>query len=270
MDSLSLLWDKAEGETVASVSSAENERFVDVPGARLWSAASGAGVPLVLFNGGPGCDDYLAPVARLIEDRCRVVRFEPRGCGRSTWDGNYDLETLLRDADAVRAAYGFERWIVSGHSAGPNAALAYALGDPTRVIGVIGIAGGKVVDDRSWSETYHQRRNDPGEDHGGNQYRADPAVNPQGNATWREYCRRPALFRELGALRAPCVFINGEKDIRPNWPTQQLAELIPNARYVEIPGAAHYIWLTHAKELQAELRVALAYVLGSERSIPRS
>jgi len=239
----------------------ELERFVTVPGASLWSAVSGRGVPLVLFNGGPGCDDYLAPVARLIEDRCTVVRFEPRGCGRSTWDGKYDLDTLVRDAEAIRVAYGFERWIVAGHSAGPNIALAYALRHPTRVLGVIGIAGGKVVDDRSWSEAYHQRRAERGEDHGGKQYHADPAVNPQGNASWREFCRRPSLFRELAELRAACVFIYAEQDVRPNWPTQQLAELIPKARYVEIPGAAHNIWLTHAAELGRELHGAVAYVL---------
>lgn len=251
--------------SVTSASGAEQEQFVTVAGASLWSVTSGAGTPLVLFNGGPGCDDYLAPVARLIEDRCRVVRFEPRGCGRSTWDGNYDLLTLLRDADALREAYGFERWIVAGHSAGPNVALAYALRNPERVIGVIGLAGGKVVDDRSWSETYRERRKDLGEDQGGKLFHADPAVNLQGNATWRAYCRRPALLRELSVLQVPCVLINGEKDIRPDWPTQQLAELIPLARYVEIPGAAHYLWITHEEELQVELREAVSYIVASGR-----
>lgn len=238
------------------------ERFVISEGARLWTTVSGAGIPTLFFNGGPGCDDYLEPVARLIDDRCRVVRFEPRGCGRSDWDGRYDLETLLRDAEAIRAAYGFERILLVGHSHGPNLALAYALRHPSRTIGVIGIAGGKVVDDRSWSAAYHERLAAVGEDLGGKVFRADPEVNRQGNASWRAYCRRPALFRELADLAVPCVFINAAEDIRPNWPTQQLAALIPNARYVEIAGAAHMIWLTHARELQQHLREALAFVTG--------
>src|SRR5262245_62518811 len=103
------------------------ERFVQVGEAHLWSTVSGAGTPVVCFNGGPGCDDYLEPVARLIDDRCRVVRFEPRGCGRSDWDGCYDVDTFLTDSEAVRQTYGYERWIVLGHSHGPNLALAYAL-----------------------------------------------------------------------------------------------------------------------------------------------
>ena len=37
---------------------------------------------MLMFNGGPGCDDYLGLVAEMIDDMCRVIRFEPRGCGR--------------------------------------------------------------------------------------------------------------------------------------------------------------------------------------------
>jgi proline iminopeptidase len=217
-------------------------------------------MPVLFFNGGPGCDDYLGPVADLIHDRCRVIRFEPRGCGRSDWDGHYDLDTLLSDAEALREAYACDRWLLLGHSYGPNLALAYALRHPSRTIGVIGIAGGKVIDDRSWSETYHQRLETVGEDLGGKHFSADPEVNRQGSAGWRAYCRRPSLFRDLAALEVPCVFINAEGDIRPNWPTQQLAALIPRARYVEIEGAAHMIWLTHAAELRAQLHAALDYI----------
>jgi proline iminopeptidase len=239
----------------------EDERFVESGDARLWSVATGSGTPLLMFNGGPGCDDYLGPLAELISDRCEVVRFEPRGCGRSAWDGRYDVETLLSDAEAIRHAYRFDKCIVAGHSAGPGLALAYSIRYPERVVGVIGVAGGKMVDDRQWSEVYRARLEAVGEDTGGKQFHADPDVNPRGNASWREYCRRPTLFRELADLKIPCVFINGGEDIRPNWPTQQLAELVPNARYIEIPGAAHTIWLSHADELRKGLRDAISYIL---------
>lgn len=237
------------------------ERFVDTGTARLWTTLSGSGTPVVCFNGGPGCDDYLEPVARLIDDICQVVRFEPRGCGRSDWDGNYDLETFLDDVEAVRGAYGFERWIVLGHSHGPNLALAYALRHPERARGIIGLAGGKVLNDRSWSATYHERLATIGEDLGGKVFKADPEVNTQGNAEWKVYCRRPGLFRDLADMTVPCVFINAEQDIRPNWPTRQLAALIPKARYEEIAGAAHTIWLTHADDLRVRVRAAVASIL---------
>jgi proline iminopeptidase len=234
-----------------------DEHYVTSADARLWSTVSGTGIPLLMFNGGPGCDDYLAPVAALIDDVARVIRFEPRGCGRSDWDGQYDLDTLLQDVEALRQAYGVQQWIVAGHSAGVDMALAYALRYPDKTVGLIGIAGGKVVDDRQWSATYHARLETVGEDCGGQEFSADPDVNRLGNASWRAFCRRPTLLRELATLPVPCVFINAAEDIRPNWPTQQLAELIPHGQYIEIAGAAHYVWLTHAPQLQLAMRQAL-------------
>ena len=215
------------------------ERYVISGTARLWSTARGRGTPLLMFNGGPGTDDYLGPVAEMIDDLCRVIRFEPRGCGRSDWDGNYDVDMLLADAEAVRHEYGAERSIVAGHSFGPSAALAYTLKYPSRVMGLIGIAGGNVLNDRTWSEVYHKALEEVGEDLGGHQHKADPAVNPDGNRSWREYIKRPSLFREIADLDIPAVFINGGEDIRPNWPTRQLASLMPLRRSrlgVVVPG----------------------------------
>ena len=237
-----------------------SDRYVRSGTARLWTTSSGRGTPLLLFNGGPGCDDYLAPVAAMIDDLCQVIRFEPRGCGRSDWDGNYDVETLVNDAEAIRQEYDAGRLIVAGHSAGPDFALAYALRHPSRVIGLIGIAGGRLVNDREWHAAYVRGLEEVGEDHGGVEFDADPDVNPQGNESGKESMRRPTILREIADLLVPAVFINAEKDIRPNWPTQQLAALLPKGMYVEILGAAHHIWLTHSEQLRDELRKAVRYV----------
>ena len=176
------------------------ERYIYSGSARLWSTASGRGTPLLMFNGGPGCDDYLALVAEMIDDLCLVIRFEPRGCGRSDWDGNYDIDTLVADAEAVRREYGVERCIVAGHSFGPNAALAYALRYSSRVMGLIGIAGGSVLNDRTWSDDFHRALEEVGEDLGGLEFTVDPNVNPRGNQSWREYIKRPTLLREIADL----------------------------------------------------------------------
>ena len=57
----------------------------------------------------------------------QVIRFEARGCGRSSAVPPYTIATCLADLEAIRQHYGVVRWIVGGHSAGADLALAYAL-----------------------------------------------------------------------------------------------------------------------------------------------
>ena len=100
----------------------------------LFVRTMGAGDPMVLMHGGPGLDHTtllgLAPLAR---DH-RLLFYDHRCNGRSggepatmTWDN------LVADADALRATFGFDRWIVLGHSFGGHVALMYALRHPERV-----------------------------------------------------------------------------------------------------------------------------------------
>lgn len=242
----------------------QSERFVLSDNTKLWTISEGFGAPILFFNGGPGCDDYLGPVADLIKARCQCVRFEPRGCGRSDWDGNYGLDTLIADAETIRQAYEFDEILVLGHSAGVNFALAYALRFPEQTAGVIGISGGKFVDDRGWSAIYRHGRDTVGEDQGGKVFHADPDVNSRGNADWKEYCHGVEVFRNLADCQTRSVFINAADDIRPNWPTQQLAALMPAATYVEIADAGHNIWLMQSEALQRELNNALDYILDAK------
>ena len=59
------------------------EAFIESDGVRLWTVSQGVGDPVVHCNGGPGLADYLEPVAAMIDDFCRVIRFDQRGSGRS-------------------------------------------------------------------------------------------------------------------------------------------------------------------------------------------
>lgn len=125
-----------------------SERIVAVNGAGLWVAEQGAGTPMVLCNGGFGCCDYLGPVAAMVDDLVRAYRWEPRGCGRSSPRGPYDLATMLADLEALRVALGHERWVVGGHSAGADLALVYALSHPEQTLALVYLSGRGVQDDR--------------------------------------------------------------------------------------------------------------------------
>lgn len=110
-------------------------------GAELWTAVTGTGPPVVCLHGGPGLWDYLAPLAALLDDTFTVVRFDQRGCGRSTGDGPFTIAQAVDDLDQVRAALGFGQWAVAGHSWGAELALRYAARHQDRTSAVAYIAG---------------------------------------------------------------------------------------------------------------------------------
>jgi hypothetical protein len=64
-------------------------------------------------------------------------------------------------------------------------------------------------------------------------------------------------------LEAPHMLVKAvlyNEDIRPNWPTEQFAELLPQGR------AAHAVWAMHADELRGHLRAFVCeHVAGGEQ-----
>ena len=132
------------------------EQILPTNGVQLWTAVEGEGIPTVLCHGGPGGYDYLAPVADMISDVCRVVRYDQRGSGRSQPIGPYDVSTFVGDLEGLRKHFDFEHWIVGGHSWGACLALAYAVRFPAQTMAVLHIAG-TGIDDR-WHDEYRENR----------------------------------------------------------------------------------------------------------------
>ena len=97
---------------------------------------------MVLCPGGPGLWDYLSDLAALLAPQHTVVRFEQRGCGRSTGrEGPFTVEQAVDDLEQLRSALGIGRWAVLGHSWGAELALRYAAQHPGRTSSVAYIAG---------------------------------------------------------------------------------------------------------------------------------
>jgi len=227
------------------------EQYVDSRGARLWTVSTGNGTPVLLCNGGPGCADYLGPVASLIDDRAQVIRYEPSGCGRSTGSPPYDVDGFIDDIENIRRHYGIEKWIVAGHSFGADLAIIYAIRYRERVDAVVCISGGRFHNDRDWHKAYEERRSK--EVLPEFAFPPNMDVNRQVNQSGREYMRRPTLWRDLSNVDIPTLFLYGAEDIRPSWCVEQVANVIPKSRFVMINGADHHIWTTHASTLQSEL-----------------
>ncbi|MGD0701483.1 MAG: alpha/beta hydrolase [Trebonia sp.] len=111
-------------------------------GAGLWTTVRGTGPPLVCLHGGPGLWDYLDSLAELLDDTFTVIRFDQRGCGRSSADGGpFTIEQAVDDLDQVRAALGFSQWAVAGHSWGAELAVRHAARHQDRTVTVAYIGG---------------------------------------------------------------------------------------------------------------------------------
>jgi proline iminopeptidase len=230
------------------------ESFVISKGVNIWTVRTGEGYPVMLCNGGAGCCDYLEPVADMLDDMAQVIRFEQRGCGRSPSVPPYDIETCLIDLESIRNHYKIDRFVIGGHSWGADLALFYALEHAENVAGLICISGGRIHNDREWHSEYERRKEQEGERIPHFAYLPNMEVNKQINRSWKRYIQNPALLKSISKLDVPALFVYGDEDIRPSWSVEQVANLMPNARFEFVEGAEHVIWFSHSNELKSLLR----------------
>ena len=117
------------------------ERFIDVPGGRLFAVDEGAGPPIVLIHAAiVDLRSWDAMVPGLVDAGYRVVRYDYRAFGRSTTE---DVEFSHRtDLRAVLDAFGIGRAAMIGNSRGGSIAIETAIESPDRVVAVVGIGAG--------------------------------------------------------------------------------------------------------------------------------
>lgn len=249
-------------------------------GAVFWTAVGGSGPPVVCCHGGPGLWDYLAPLAALLVDSFTVVRFDQRGCGRSTGGGPFTIAQAVDDLDQLRAGLGIDRWTVIGHSWGAELALRYAASRPERASGVVYISG--VGSDDAFRPAYIAERNrrlgesldrwrelgarerTPAEEREWCLLQWRPDFSPgsavdHARALWDTRPPGTAVNmtanRELWADRAsadllqlattigcPVRMIFGDDDPRPWTATDRLLDALPRADRIVLRRAGHAPW----------------------------
>lgn len=265
-------------------------------GTELWTAVTGEGPPVVCCHGGPGLWDYLGSLAALIDSRYTVVRFDQRGCGRSSGrDGPFTIKRALADLDELRAALGFERWAVLGHSWGAELAVRYAAAYPERVSTVVYLAGvgagdgfregfaaeyrGRLGDDfERWRELRSRERT-PDEEHEFCLLQWRPDYSPGPNAVRyaeRLWSTRPPgaeintrahelwadrsstdLLEAARGVRAHVTMILGADDPRPWRATDSLVDALPDVERIVIEAAGHSPWVEQPDEVRQVLLTAL-------------
>lgn len=114
------------------------ESYLKVPGGKIWYKVSGSGsaTPAILLHGGPGYGSfYMKPMEALSDER-PVVRYDQLGGGKSdaTTDTTlFNIPHFVAELDSLRAALGYARFHVIGHSWGTILGLEYYRAHPDHV-----------------------------------------------------------------------------------------------------------------------------------------
>jgi pimeloyl-ACP methyl ester carboxylesterase len=132
-------------------------------GTRLAWTSAGAGEPAVVLANGIFCTDtywtFLVP--HLVDQGHRVVLWDYRGHGRSEPPANPNEVTVgahARDLWCVADAAGVDRAVLVGHSMGVQTILEAYREAPSRVAGLVAIAGAYEHPDRTfygWPWLHH-------------------------------------------------------------------------------------------------------------------
>lgn len=222
----------------------ESVSVVTDDGVTLHVGACGTGSDIVVLSGGPGCVHYLAR-EELAPTGFRCWFPDPRGVGESG-GGPHTMARAISDLEDIRRAIGAESWIVLGHSWGSDLAVRYALDHPERVHAVVGVAGHGLHRDREWSAAYEagQTTEEP------ISIDFEPEVHASLWGSFQDWIHEPPLWRRLADCQVPMRFIAAGNDIRPSWPLQQLAELVPEGTFETVDGVVHDFWFTHPEVWQ--------------------
>lgn len=212
---------------------------------------------------------------------CRLIVFDKRGTGLSDRVGGVpDLETRMDDVRAVMDAVGSKRAAIMGFSEGGPLSLLFAASCPERVASLVlfGTGASNVwSDDYPWGLTPEQRAQELRDTEGiGSPEWLDAifgvfAPTETDDEAARQWWRRWVLAsaspgtvlalrrmnseldarHTLAAIHVPALVLHRSGD-RTNPPAEgrYIAQRIPGAEFVELPGVDHAFWVDPAQITQ--------------------
>ena len=250
-------------------------------GRKLRVARLGSGPPVILLHGYPDNLQVWSELAPRLAKRCQVIAFDWPGMGYSdAWSGGatpFDfsrrLRTLMDDWKIERAAF-------VGHDMGGQPALAFAAEHPERVRHLVVMNSLVIWDEKTSWEIALLRK------FGWNRillermpravfFRAVRTFLPRGyklsaelrSDLWESFQRPevrkfvvrmcagyqgtlPRLKQFYPSIRTPALFLWAEHDKHfPAGHGRKVAEIVPGAKFEEIPKAGHWMALNLAEEV---------------------
>ncbi|MEU3139776.1 alpha/beta hydrolase [Nocardiopsis alba] len=230
-------------------------------GTRLWYDVHGAGEPLLLIHGQSLDHEMWEGVYTDLAEHHRVVRMDLRGTGGSDApvDGPYSMELLAGDALAVLDDLGIDRAHVYGFSMGGKVAQTLAASAPERVgalvLGSTAPGGDNEVERPHHASVALRKANtEEGRDLIAHLFYTPEWADSHPETVARILPRNPLRAQRrhyeaslkhdgwdrLPLIQAPTLVVHGEDDeLTPVANAELLAERIPDARTLILPGARH-------------------------------
>jgi len=243
--------------------------FATVNGLRLYYELHGdAGEPLVFVHGYIGdSTDWRCQVPEFSRDY-RVLVLDNRGHGRSdapTDRAAYTVEHMKADLEQLVDHVGFERYHLVGHSMGGAVAQEIVLSNPQRLLSLT------LHDTTFWAGDHDTP--------GGTPPYIPPELAEQSKrhvasmsqealaGCWSGWTGWPGTLERAHQIGAPTLIIYGDRDAsRIIDGSRKLAELIPHAESVVVPGAGHSPQLERPELFNQALRRFLERAGATPRS----
>jgi 3-oxoadipate enol-lactonase len=239
--------------------------FADNNGVRLHWQEQGQGSPILLVMGHLYSSALWYPVLPALAAQHRVIWFDNRGTGESATTRKVTLQELAADAVAVMDAAGVERAHVFGISMGGVIALELGLRDPQRVMSLL-LGGTGILDAEKprmpaflrvlyflprWVLRLLMSSRGGNKGYGSaaspESIAFDQAMVAKDKASVRGVLAQAVAVgnhfttaEAMAALTMPALVLHGGEDVVVplKWGAE-LAEALPNSRFVKLEGAGH-------------------------------
>ena len=254
----------------------------EAPGFRMEYETAGGGEPLLLINGlGSDRSEWLFQLPAFAE-RFLVVTFDNRGCGGSDVPpGPYTTARMADDAAALLEHLGAGPANILGVSLGGMIAQEVALRHPHRVRKLVlactapggegslrpapEVLGAFVHSPGCDPEeeirrvlpflyTEEYRRSRPEEIEAFVRRRLAKPVSAEGHAAQLAAAVGHSAWDRLGSVGVPTLVVTGDGDrVVPPENSRRIAQRIPGAKLVLLPGAPHRLFAENAEAFNREV-----------------
>lgn len=249
--------------------------MAQIDGGDIHYTCTGAGTPLVMLLPQSSGPVGVGPFIETLAESALVIRYDQRGTGRSAPASDMSMAARADEVVSVLDALGLARAHLCCHSTGCGIGLAMAARNPARAAGLILISPWAYADAhlttmqqlriaaaRGLAPSPYARFNASllfppayrrAHEAGFAQMAADAESAPQDADQIADRLNAILAFdtRPLTpTLACPTLIVTAEDDqLMPAWFGRDMAQSIPGARLIELPGGGHMLPETRGDEL---------------------